>query len=149
MATRKTEKKLASIIKLQIPAGEANPAPPIGPALGQRGLNIAGFCKSFNALTADREKGLLLPVVISAYEDRSFEFVVKTPPTAVLIKRALGVDKGSAVPHTSKIGKLSRAQVEEIAHVKMPDLNTVALEAAVRVVAGTARSMGVDVEEAA
>lgn len=140
-------KKITGLIKLQIPAGQATPAPPVGPALGQRGLNIQDFCKAFNAASADAEKGSPLPVVITAYDDRSFDFVVKTPPAAVLIRKALGAEKGSATPHTVKIGKLTRAQAEEIAKIKMPDLNARDLDAAVKIIAGSARSMGAEVEE--
>ena len=139
-------KKLAGIIKLQVPAGAATPAPPLGPALGQRGLNIADFVGAFNAATAKHEKGIKLPVVIRAYEDRSYDFVIKSPAASVLILKALGAAKGSGKPHTDKIGKLSRAQVEEIAATKMQDLNAKDIDAAVRVIAGSARSMGVEVE---
>ncbi len=139
-------KKIVGFIKLQVPAGKANPSPPIGPALGQRGLNIMEFCKAFNAQTQGVEPGLPIPVVITAYADKSFTFVMKTPPAAVLIKKAAKIDKGSAKPHTDKVGKLTRAQVEEIAKAKMKDLTAADLEAAVRTVAGSARSMGVIVE---
>ena len=139
-------KKIVGFIKLQVPAGKANPSPPIGPALGQRGLNIMEFCKAFNAQTQGVEPSLPIPVVITAYADKSFTFVMKTPPAAVLIKKAAKIDKGSAKPHTDKVGKLTRAQVEEIAKAKMKDLTAADLEAAVRTVAGSARSMGVDVE---
>ena len=139
-------KKIVGFIKLQIPAGKANPSPPIGPALGQRGLNIMEFCKAFNAQTQGVEPGLPIPVVITAYADKSFTFVMKTPPASVLIKKAAKIDKGSAKPHTDKVGKLTRAQVEEIAKAKMKDLTAADLEAAVRTVAGSARSMGVTVE---
>ncbi|MBV6410155.1 MAG: 50S ribosomal protein L11 [Burkholderiales bacterium] len=139
-------KKIVGFIKLQVPAGKANPSPPIGPALGQRGLNIMEFCKAFNAQTQGVEPGLPIPVVITAYADKSFTFVMKTPPASVLIKKAAKIDKGSAKPHTDKVGKLTRAQVEEIAKAKMKDLTAVDLEAAVRTVAGSARSMGVTVE---
>ena len=139
-------KKVVGFIKLQVPAGKANPSPPIGPALGQRGLNIMEFCKAFNAQTAKMEPGLPLPVVITAYADKSFTFILKTPPATVLIKKASKVDKGSARPHTDKVGKLTRAQAEEIAKAKMPDLTAADLEAAVRTVAGSARSMGITVE---
>jgi large subunit ribosomal protein L11 len=140
-------KKITGLIKLQIPAGQATPAPPVGPALGQRGLNIQDFCKAFNAATAEAEKGEPLPVVITAFDDRSFDFVVKTPPAAALIRKALGAAKGSPTPHTAKIGKLTRAQAEEIAKIKMPDLNARDLAAATRIIAGSARSMGAEVEE--
>ena len=139
-------KKIVGFIKLQVPAGKANPSPPIGPALGQRGLNIMEFCKAFNAQTQKVEPGLPLPVVITAFADKSFTFVIKTPPASVLIKRAAGIDKGSKIPHTDKVGKLTRAQAEEIAKTKMPDLTASDLDAAVRTIAGSARSMGVIVE---
>jgi large subunit ribosomal protein L11 len=139
-------KKIIGFIKLQVPAGKANPSPPIGPALGQRGLNIMEFCKAFNAQTQGVEPGLPIPVVITAYADKSFTFVMKTPPASVLIKKAAKIDKGSAKPHTDKVGKLTRAQVEEIAKAKMKDLTAADLEAAMRTVAGSARSMGVIVE---
>ena len=139
-------KKIVGFIKLQVPAGKANPSPPIGPALGQRGLNIMEFCKAFNAQTQGMEPGLVLPVVITAFADKSFTFVLKSPPASVLIKKALKLDKGSAKPHTDKVGKLTRAQAEEIAKVKIKDLTGDDLDAAVRTVAGTARSMGVTVE---
>ena len=139
-------KKIIGYIKLQVPAGKANPSPPIGPALGQRGLNIMEFCKAFNAQTQGVEPGLPIPVVITAYADKSFTFVMKTPPASVLIKKAAKIDKGSAKPHTDKVGKLTRAQVEEIAKAKMKDLTAADLEAAMRTVAGSARSMGVIVE---
>src|SRR6476646_6539547 len=139
-------KKVVGLIKLQVPAGKANPSPPIGPALGQRGLNIMEFCKAFNAQTQKVEPGLPLPVVITAYADKSFSFIIKTPPTTVLIKKAAGIESGSARPHTDKVGKITRKQVEEIAKQKLPDLNAADLEAAMRIVAGSARSMGVIVE---
>ena len=139
-------KKITGFIKLQVPAGKANPSPPIGPALGQRGLNIMEFCKSFNAQTQGIEPGLPLPVVITAYADKSFTFIIKTPPASVLIRKAAKIDKGSAKPHTDKVGKLTRAQVEEIAKQKMKDLTASDLEAAMRTIAGSARSMGVTVE---
>ena len=139
-------KKIVGFIKLQVPAGKANPAPPIGPALGQRGLNIMEFCKAFNAQTQKVEPGLPLPVVITAYADKSFTFIIKTPPVSVLIKKAAGLDKGSPRPHTDKVGKITKKQVEDIAKVKMPDLNAASLDAAMRTVAGSARSMGVIVE---
>jgi large subunit ribosomal protein L11 len=137
-------KKVQAIVKLQIPAGKATPSPPVGPALGQHGVNIMEFCKGFNAQTAGQE-GLILPVVVTIYQDRSFTFVVKTPPAAVLLKRAAGIAKASANPLKDKIGKVSRAQVREIAQTKMPDLNTDSLDAAMRIVEGTARSMGLEV----
>ena len=139
-------KKVVGYIKLQVPAGKANPSPPIGPALGQRGLNIMEFCKSFNAQTQGLEPGLPVPVVITAYQDKSFTFIVKTPPATVLIKKAAKLEKGSPRPHTDKVGKITRAQAEEIARAKMPDLTAADLEAAVRTIAGSARSMGVTVE---
>jgi|SRR5690625_492736 len=139
-------KKIVGFIKLQVPAGKANPAPPIGPALGQRGLNIMEFCKAFNAETQGMEPGLPIPVVITAYADKSFTFIKKTPPATILIKKAAGLDKGSAEPHLTKVGTLTRAQAEEIAKTKEPDLTAADLDAAVRTVAGTARSMGVKVE---
>lgn len=139
-------KKIVGYIKLQVPAGKANPSPPIGPALGQRGLNIMEFCKAFNAATQKMEPGLAVPVVITAYADKSFTFIMKTPPASVLIRKALGLEKGSAKPHTDKVGKLTRAQAEQIAMAKMPDLTAADLEAAVRTVAGSARSMGIEVE---
>ena len=139
-------KKITGYVKLQVPAGQANPSPPIGPALGQRGLNIMEFCKAFNAQTQALEKGLPTPVVITVYSDRSFTFIMKTPPASVLIAKALGISKGSATPNTAKVGKVSRKQLEDIAKVKMPDLTAGDLDAAVRTIAGSARSMGVDVE---
>jgi len=139
-------KKIVGFIKLQVPAGKANPSPPIGPALGQRGLNIMEFCKAFNAQTQGMEPGLVLPVVITAFADKSFSFVLKSPPASVLIKKSLKLDKGSAKPHVDKVGKLTRAQAEDIAKVKIKDLTGADLDAAVRTIAGTARSMGVTVE---
>ncbi len=139
-------KKVVGLIKLQIPAGKANPSPPVGPALGQRGLNIMEFCKAFNAQTQKMEPGLMLPVVITAYADKSFTFILKSPPATVLIKKAAQITKGSARPHTDKIGKITRAQAEEIAKTKMADLTASDLEAAVQTIAGSARSMGIVVE---
>ncbi|MPZ44390.1 MAG: 50S ribosomal protein L11 [Betaproteobacteria bacterium] len=139
-------KKIVGMIKLQVPAGKANPSPPIGPALGQRGLNIMEFCKQFNAATQKLEVGLPIPVEITAYADKSFSFVLKTPPAAVLIMKALKIEKGSARPNKEKVGTLTRAQAEEIAKTKTPDLTAADLEAAIRTVAGSARSMGVEVE---
>jgi len=139
-------KKIVGYIKLQIPAGKANPSPPVGPALGQRQLNIMEFCKAFNAATQKLEAGLPVPVVITAYADKSFTFIMKTTPASVLIKKAAGVSSGSARPHVYKVGKLTRAQAEEIAKMKMPDLTAADMDAAVRTVAGSARSMGIDVE---
>lgn len=139
-------KKVQAYVKLQVPAGAANPAPPIGPALGQQGVNIMEFCKAFNAQTQNQEKGMPLPVIITVYADRSFTFIIKSPPASYLILKAAGVKKGSVVPNTNKVGKVSRKQVEEIAKVKMPDLSAASLEAAMRTIAGTARSMGITVE---
>jgi large subunit ribosomal protein L11 len=139
-------KKIIGFIKLQVPAGKANPSPPIGPALGQRGLNIMEFCKAFNAQTQSLEPGLPIPVVITAFADKSFTFIMKTPPATVLIKKAAGVQKGSAKPHTDKVGTLTRAQCEAIATQKMPDLTAADMDAAVRTIAGSARSMGITVE---
>ena len=139
-------KKIVGFIKLQVPAGKANPSPPIGPALGQRGLNIMEFCKAFNAQTQSMEPGLVLPVVITAFADKSFTFVLKTPPATVLIKKAIKLDKGSPKPNAQKVGKMTRAQIEEIAKTKMKDLTAADLDAAVRTIAGSARSMGVTVE---
>lgn len=137
-------KKEIAKIKLQIPAGAANPSPPVGPALGQHGLNIMAFCKEFNARTQD-QKGMIIPVVITVYADRSFSFITKTPPAAVLIMKAAKIDKGSGEPNRNKVGKLSMAQIEEIAKIKLPDLNAASLDAAIKSIAGTARSMGVEV----
>ena len=139
-------KKIIGFIKLQVPAGKANPSPPIGPALGQRGLNIMEFCKAFNAQTQGVEPGLPIPVVITAFADKSFTFVMKTPPATILIKKAAKIDKGSKTPHTDKVGKITRAQAEDIARLKMPDLTASDLETAVRTIAGSARSMGITVE---
>ncbi len=139
-------KKIVGFVKLQVPAGKANPSPPIGPALGQRGLNIMEFCKAFNAQTQGMEPGLPLPVVITAFADKSFTFIIKTPPATVLIKKAIKLDKGSAKPHVDKVGKITRAQLEEIAKGKIKDMNAASIDAAVRTLAGSARSMGVTVE---
>jgi large subunit ribosomal protein L11 len=139
-------KKVTAYIKLQVAAGEANPSPPVGPALGQHGVNIMEFCKAFNSQTQKMEKGLPTPVVITVYSDRSFTFITKTPPAAVLLKKAAGIPKGSATPNTSKVGKVTHAQLEEIATTKMADLNAASMDAAVKIIAGTARSMGLDVE---
>ena len=136
-------KKVQAYIKLQVAAGKANPSPPVGPALGQHGVNIMEFCKAFNAATQEIEPGLPTPVVITVYSDRSFTFVTKTPPAAELIKKAAGLKKGSSVPHTDKVGKISKDQIREIATTKMPDLNATDIEAAMKIVEGTARSMGV------
>jgi len=139
-------KKIVGYIKLQIPAGKANPSPPVGPALGQRGLNIMEFCKAFNAATQTFEPGLPIPVVITAVADKSFTFVMKTPPASILIKKAAKLEKGSPRPHTDKVGKITRAQAEEIAKTKMADLTAADMDAAVRTIAGSARSMGIEVE---
>jgi large subunit ribosomal protein L11 len=137
-------KKVTGYIKLQIPAGQATPAPPVGPALGQHGVNIMEFCKTFNARTA-KDQGLIIPVVITVYSDRTFTFVTKTPPASILLLRAAGIQKGSGVPNKNKVGKVTRKQVEEIARLKMPDLNAASVEAAMKTVEGTARSMGMEV----
>lgn len=139
-------KKVTGYVKLQLPAGKATPAPPVGPALGQHGVNIMEFCKAYNAKTA-ADAGLIIPVVITIYADRSFSFVTKTPPASVLLKKAAGLQSGSAIPHTNKVATLTRAQVEEIAKQKMPDLNAASLEAATSMIAGTARSMGIVVTD--
>jgi len=139
-------KKVQAYIKLQIKAGEANPSPPVGPALGQHGVNIMEFCKQFNAQTQKIEKGLPTPVVITVYNDRSFTFILKTPPASVLIKKAIGIESGSATPNTAKVGKITRKQLEDIAKLKQPDMTAASLDAGVRTIAGSARSMGVDVE---
>ena len=139
-------KKIEAYIKLQVPAQEANPSPPVGPALGQHGVNIMEFCKAFNAQTQSLEKGMPVPVVITVYGDRSFTFITKTPPAAVLLKKAAGIPKGSVTPNTDKVGKVNRKQLEEIATIKMPDLTASDMDAAVRSIAGTARSMGLDTE---
>src|SRR6516165_8353315 len=139
-------KKITGYLKLQVPAGSANPSPPVGPALGQQGVNIMEFCKAFNAQTQSLEKGLPTPVVITVYSDRSFTFILKTPPASVLIRKAIGIEKGSGRPNTQKVGKIRRKQLEDIAKIKMPDLTAADLDAAVNTIAGSARSMGVDVE---
>jgi len=139
-------KKIVAYVKLQVPASEANPSPPVGPALGQHGVNIMEFCKAFNAQTQNVEKGLPIPVVITVYSDRSFTFITKTPPASVLLRKAAGIPKGSSTPNSNKVGKVTRAQLEEVANVKMPDLNANDLDAAVQIIAGTARSMGLEVE---
>lgn len=139
-------KKIVGFVKLQVPAGKANPSPPIGPALGQRGLNIMEFCKAFNAQTQGMEPGLPIPVVITAYADKSFTFVMKTPPATILIKKAAGIQKGSSKPHAEKVGKITRAQAGDIAKLKMPDLTAADMEAAIRTIAGSARSIGITVE---
>lgn len=140
-------KKVQGYVKLQVPAGQANPSPPIGPALGQQGVNIMEFCKQFNAATQKLEPGIPTPVVITVYSDRSFTFITKTPPATVLIKKAAGIESGSPTPHTKKVGKITKKQVEEIAKVKMPDLNAGSMETAMRLIAGSARSMGIEVVE--
>ena len=139
-------KKVTGMIKLQLQAGKATPAPPVGPALGQHGVNIMGFCKEFNAKTAN-QAGLIIPVVITVYQDRSFSFILKTPPAAVLIKKELGLESGSGVPNRTKVGKLTQDQLRKIAETKMPDLNAANVESAMKMIAGTARSMGVTIEE--
>jgi len=140
-------KKIQAYIKLQVPAGKANPSPPVGPALGQHGVNIMDFCKAFNAQTQQMEQGLPIPVVITVYNDRSFTFIRKTPPASVLLMKVVGIPKGSGEPNTNKVGKVNRAQLEEVATMKMPDLNAADMDAAVRIIAGSARSMGLEVEE--
>ncbi|MCI6276087.1 MAG: 50S ribosomal protein L11 [Clostridium sp.] len=139
-------KKVTGMIKLQLPAGKATPAPPVGPALGQHGVNIMGFCKEFNAKTAN-QAGLIIPVVITVYQDRSFSFILKTPPAAVLLKKAVGIESGSGVPNKTKVAKISRDKVREIAETKMPDLNAASIEAAMSMIEGTAKSMGIVVED--
>jgi large subunit ribosomal protein L11 len=139
-------KKIEAYIKLQVPANQANPSPPVGPALGQHGVNIMEFCKAFNAQTQSVEQGLPIPVVITVYNDRSFTFITKTPPASVLLRKAAGIAKGSGVPNRDKVGKVNRSQLEEIATTKMPDLNATDMDAAVRIIAGTARSMGLETE---
>jgi large subunit ribosomal protein L11 len=139
-------KKVQAYVKLQIPAGKANPSPPVGPALGQQGVNIMEFCKQFNAQTQKMEPGMPIPVIITVYSDRSFTFITKTPPATVLIKKAIGLESGSPTPNTKKVGKIKRKQLEEIARIKWPDINAGDMEAAIRTIAGSARSMGVDVE---
>ena len=140
-------KKVDALIKLQVPAGGANPSPPVGPALGQHGVNIMEFCKAFNAATQEMEKGLPVPVVITVYSDKSFTYIMKTPPASVLLKKAAGVEKGSGVPHSDKVGRVTRAQLEEIANAKMADLNAYDIDAAVKIIAGSARSMGIETDE--
>jgi large subunit ribosomal protein L11 len=139
-------KKVMGLIKLQIPAGKATPAPPVGPALGQHGVNIMGFCKEFNAKTAN-EAGMIIPVVITVYQDRSFSFITKTPPAAVLLKKSAGIESGSGVPNKTKVAKVTTEQIREIATLKMPDLNAASVESAMRMIAGTARSMGITIED--
>lgn len=145
MAKRKN-KKLECVVRLQIPAGQANPSPPVGPALGQVGLNIMEFCNAFNAKTADAEPGILIPVVIDVYRNKTFTFITKTPPASTLLKKAAGIAKGSGEPNTEKVGKINQKQLEEIAQIKAPDLNAIEVEAAMKIIAGTARSMGLEVE---
>ena len=145
MAKRKN-KKLECVVRLQIPAGQANPSPPVGPALGQVGLNIMEFCNAFNAKTADAEPGILIPVVINVYRDKTFTFITKTPPASTLLKKAAGIAKGSGEPNTEKVGKINQKQLEEIAQIKAPDLNAIEIKAAMKIIAGTARSMGLEVE---
>lgn len=142
----KGKKEIEAYIKLQIPAGEANPSPPVGPALGQHGLNIQEFCKSFNGKTEKIEKGMKVPVIISVYNDKSFDFVIKTTPAAILLRKAAGIEKGSGTPNSVKVGTVTLAQVEEIAKAKMEDLNANTLEAAIKIISGSARSMGITVE---
>ncbi len=139
-------KKVEAYLKLQVPAGQANPSPPVGPALGQAGINIMEFCKAFNAETQSVEQGMPIPVVITVYNDRSFTYITKTPPASILLKKAAGIQKGSGVPNTNKVGKVTRAQLEEIATVKDPDLTAADMDAAVRTIAGSARSMGIETE---
>tara|TARA_B100000029_G_scaffold516242_2_gene627931 strand:- start:1639 stop:2070 length:432 start_codon:yes stop_codon:yes gene_type:complete len=139
-------RKIETYIKLQIPAGQANPSPPVGPALGQHGVNIMEFCKAFNAETQNAEQGMPIPVVISVYTDKSFTFITKTPPAAILLKKAAGIKKGSGTPNTQKVGKVTKAQLEEIVKIKEPDLNSSDMDAAVKIIAGSARSMGLEVE---
>jgi len=139
-------KKVEAYIKLQVRANEANPSPPVGPALGQKGVNIMEFCKAFNAKTQNMEKGMPIPVVITVYSDKSFTFITKTPPASILLKKAAGLTKGSSEPHIDKVGKVNRAQLEEIATTKMPDLTAADMDAAVRTIAGSARSMGIETE---
>ena len=148
MAKKTSSKKISSYIKLQVPAGQANPSPPVGPALGQHGLNIMEFCKTFNAQTQNTEEGLPVPVIITIYADKTFSFEMKTTPASYLLKKAAGIDSGSGAPNTDKVGTVTRAQLEEIARSKEPDLTAVDLDAAVRTIAGTARSMGIETEVA-
>ena len=144
MAKRKN--KIENVVRLQIPAGQANPSPPVGPALGQVGLNIMEFCNAFNAKTADAEPGILIPVVISVYSNKTFTFVTKTPPASTLLKKAAGITKGSGEPNIEKVGKINQKQLKEIAEIKAPDLNAVDIEAAMKIISGTARSMGLEIE---
>jgi large subunit ribosomal protein L11 len=140
-------KKVDALIKLQVPAGGANPSPPVGPALGQHGVNIMDFCKAFNAATQEMEKNMPVPVIITVYNDKSFTYVMKTPPASILLKKAAGIQKGSSVPNKDKVGKVTRAQLEEIAQTKMADLNAYDMDQAVKIIAGSARSMGIETEE--
>lgn len=145
MAKRKT-KKVESIVKLQIPAGQANPSPPVGPALGQAGVNIMEFCNAFNAKTSDSEQGVLIPVVISVYRDKSFTFITKTPPASTLLRKAAGISKGSGTPNTEKVGTVTKKQIEEIVNIKFEDLNAIDMQAGIKIIEGTARSMGLEVK---
>jgi|TARA_B110000014_G_C20086046_1_gene568009 large subunit ribosomal protein L11 len=145
MAKRKT-KKVESIVKLQIPAGQANPSPPVGPALGQAGVNIMEFCNAFNAKTSDSEQGVLIPVVISVYGDKSFTFITKTPPASTLLRKAAGISKGSGTPNTEKVGTVTKKQIEEIVNIKFEDLNAIDMQAGIKIIEGTARSMGLEVK---
>jgi large subunit ribosomal protein L11 len=145
MAKRKI-KKVVNVVKLQIPAGQANPSPPVGPALGQAGVNIMEFCKAFNAKTADSEPGVLIPVVISVYGDKSFTFITKTPPASTLLRKAAGISKGSGTPNTEKVGTVTKKQIEEIVNTKFEDLNAIDMEAGIKIIEGTARSMGLEVK---
>jgi len=142
----KKKNKIENVVRLQIPAGQANPSPPVGPALGQVGLNIMEFCNAFNAKTADAEPGILIPVVINVYSNKTFTFVTKTPPASTLLKKAAGIDKGSGEPNIEKVGKITQQQLKEIAEIKAPDLNAIDIEAAMKIIAGTARSMGLETE---
>jgi len=142
----KKKNKIENVVKLQIPAGQANPSPPVGPALGQVGLNIMEFCNAFNAKTADAEPGILIPVVINVYSNKTFTFITKTPPASTLLKKAAGIDKGSGEPNIEKVGKITQQQLKEIAEIKAPDLNAIEIEAAMKIIAGTARSMGLETE---
>ena len=142
----KKKNKIETVVRLQIPAGQANPSPPVGPALGQVGLNIMEFCNAFNAKTADAEPGILIPVVINVYSNKTYTFVTKTPPASTLLKKAAGIDKGSGEPNIEKVGKITQQQLKEIAEIKAPDLNAVDIEAAMKIISGTARSMGLEIE---
>ena len=142
----KKKNKIETVVRLQIPAGQANPSPPVGPALGQVGLNIMEFCNAFNAKTADAEPGILIPVVINVYSNKTFTFITKTPPASTLLKKAAGIDKGSGEPNIEKVGKITQQQLKEIAEIKTPDLNAIDIEAAMKIIAGTARSMGLETE---